>query len=233
MQRRWMLVGLALVAVIAIAVPALAGGGEGIKPLLDVSRIATASKVKAHRALGVAKKARKRAERALKLARQRAGGAGPATAYAETAGADSTGSSSEYVSLGGPTVSVTVPQGSNAPQGTGLIEVAAQARIGDDAGAVSLYQDGSPLPGQSELCETFLGTPGPALFASGDGVGGDWGTPASVVYFGGCASPAPAGPVRFSTTPGQHTYELRYAFCGCSGTEATFSQRKLWVTPLS
>jgi hypothetical protein len=235
MKRRWMLVGLALVAIVAIAVPALAGNGGKGGSLLDVSKLAQTSRVKAHHALGVAKKARKRADRALKLARQggQGGQVGAATGYAETPAAESTGSTSEYVSLGGPSLSITVPQASHAPGGIGLIQVAAQAHVGDDAGAVSLYQDGSPMAGQSELCDQFVGTPGPALFASADGVGGDWGTPASVVYFGGCASPAPAGPVEFSTTPGDHTYELRYAFCGCAGTDATFSQRKLWVTPLS
>ncbi len=233
MQRRWMLVGLALVAIIAIAVPAIAGGGGHSKPLLDLSRLARASKVKAHHALGVARKARKRANRALKLARQRSGGAAAAPSFAQVTGANATSSTSGYVSLGGPTVTVTVPQASNAPPGTGLIEVAAQARIEDDAGGVALFQDGSPMPGQSDVCDQVAGTPGPALFTSTDGLSGTWSTPASIVFTGNCGSTGPAAPVLFVTTPGQHTYELRYAFCGCAGSDATFSQRKLWVTPLS
>jgi hypothetical protein len=234
MKRRWMLVGLALVAIIAIAVPALAGDGGQSKPLLDVSRIATASRVKAHHALGVARKAKKRANRALKLARQRpqTGGA-PAPAFAQVADAAATSSTSDYVSLGGPSVTVTVPQAANAPQGTGLIEVAAQSHINDDAGAVALFQDGSSMPGQSDVCDQVVGTPGPALFTSTDGLSGTWSTPASLVVTGNCGSTGPAAPVLFATTPGSHTYELRYAFCGCAGTDATFSQRKLWVTPLS
>jgi hypothetical protein len=40
MKRRWMLVGLALVAIIAIAVPALAGDGGKSRGLLDASRLA-------------------------------------------------------------------------------------------------------------------------------------------------------------------------------------------------
>jgi hypothetical protein len=234
MQRRWMLVGLALVAIIAIAVPALAGDGGSRKPAPDLSRIATASKVKARHALGVARKAKKRANRALKLARQRTGGASaPSPTFAQVTGAQATSSTSEYVSLGGPTVTVTVPQATNAPEGSGLIEVAAQTRIEDNAGAVALFQDGSAMPGQSDVCDQVEGTPGPALFASTDGLSGTWSTPASIVFTGNCGSTGPAAPVLFVTTPGQHTYELRYAFCGCAGSDATFSQRKLWVTPLS
>jgi hypothetical protein len=234
MKRRWMLVGLALVAIIAIAVPALAGDGGQSKPLLDVSRIATASRVKAHHALGVARKAKKRANRALRLARQRPQTSGaPAPAFGQVADAAATSSTSDYVSLGGPSVTVTVPQAANAPQGTGLIEVAAQSHINDDAGAVALFQDGSSMPGQSDVCDQVVGTPGPALFTSTDGLSGTWSTPASLVVTGNCGSTGPAAPVLFVTTPGSHTYELRYAFCGCAGTDATFSQRKLWVTPLS
>jgi hypothetical protein len=234
MKRRSMLVGLALVAIIAIAVPALAGDGGKSRGLLDASRLAKASRVKARHALGVAKKAKKRADRALSLARQGAkgGAAGVATTYAESAPAASTSSTSGYVSLGGPSVSVTVPQAANAPQGTGLIELAAQSQINDDAGAVALFQDGSSMPGQSDVCDQVVGTPGPALFTSTDGLSGTWSTPASLVVTGNCGSTGPAAPVLFVTTPGSHTYELRYAFCGCAGTDATFSQRKLWVTPL-
>ena len=236
MKRRWMLAGLALVAVVAVAVPALAGvsGGEQTR-LFDVSQIATSSRVKAHHALGVARKARKRAERALKLAQkgsQTAQSTAAAPAFAQESGTVTTGSTSDYVSLGGPSVTVAVSQAANGPTGTGLIEVAAQAHIDDDAGAVALYQDGSPMPGQSDVCDQVAGTPGPALFTSTDGLSGTWSTPASLVFTGNCGSTGPAAPVLFVTTPGSHTYELRYAFCGCSGSDATFSQRRLWVTPL-
>ncbi len=239
MKRRWMLAGLALVAIVAVAVPALAGVSGGREPrLLDVSQVATASRTKARHALGVARKARKRAERALKLARKNVpipGTPALAPTFAEASGAVTTGSTSSYVALaGGPSVTVSVPQATGAPQGTGLIEVASQAHIGVDAGAVALFQDGSAMPGQSELCETVAGLPGPALFASADTLAGTWGTPASIESItGACASTGPAGPVEFATTPGSHTYELRYAFCGCGpDTSATFSQRRIWVTPL-
>ncbi len=232
MQRRWMLAGLALVAIIAVAVPALAGDSGGKKrQLFDVSQIATASRIKAHHALGVARKARKRANRALRLARQGAE-TGGAPAFAEVSGTVTTSSESDYVSLGGPSVSVSIAQAAGAPSGTALIEVAAQAHIDDDAGAVALYQDGSPMPGQSDVCDQIAGTPGPALFTSTDGLSGTWSTPASIAITGNCGSTGPAAPVMFVTTPGKHTYELRYAFCDCSGSDASFSQRRLWVTPL-
>jgi len=237
MQRRWMLAGLALVAIVAIAVPALAGVSGGKQPRrFDVSQIATASRVKARHALGVAKKARKRANRAFRVAKTKnvpvnVAGA-PAVAFAQVGGTVPTASTSSYVPLGGPSVTVAVPQASSAPPGTGLIEVAAQAHIDDDAGAVALFQDGSPMPGQSDVCDQVVGTPGPPLFTSTDGLSGTWGTPATLIFTGNCGSTGPAGPVMFVTTAGTHTYELRYAFCGCAGTDATFSQRKLWVTPL-
>lgn len=240
MQRRWMLAGLALVAIVAIAVPALAGVSGGREPrLFDVSQVANASRVKAHHALGVARKARKRAERALKLARKNVPVPGatilPPT-FAEASGAVTTGSTSAYVALtGGPSVTVSVPQATNAPQGTGLIQVAAQAHLGADAGAVALFQDGSAMPGQSDVCAVVAGLPGPALFASADTLAGTWGTPASIESItGACGSSGPAAPVNFVTTVGSHTYELRYAFCGCGpDTNATFSKRRIWVTPLS
>jgi hypothetical protein len=226
-------VGLAAVAAVAVAVPALAGSLEPQgQHYLRATDIATASRVKAHHALGVAKKARKLARRALKKGNT-AIQTGGAPSFAQVPGSNATSATSSYVSLGGPSVTVTVPDALNAPAGIGMIEVAAQAHIDDDAGAVALFQDGSPMPGQSDICDQITGTPGPALFASTDGLAGTWSTPASIIFTGNCGSTGPAAPVMFTTTPGNHTYELRYVFCGCSGSDATFSQRKLWVTPLS
>jgi hypothetical protein len=98
---------------------------------------------------------------------------------------------------------------------------------------VALFQDGGSMPGQSDICETVAGLPGPALFASGDLLSGTWSTPASIEFStGACGSTGPAAPVMFVTTTGSHRYELRYAFCGCGSTDATFSERRLWVAPL-
>jgi hypothetical protein len=108
----------------------------------------------------------------------------------------------------------------------------ASAVVSDEAGAVALFQDGANLS-QNDQCELALGTPGPPLFASLDSLGGPYGTPGSLDPITGmCATTGDPGPVTFITTPGSHTYELRYSYCGCSGTDADFSQRRLWVTPL-
>jgi hypothetical protein len=61
------------------------------------------------------------------------------------------------------------------------------------------------------------------------------GTPASSLGIaGGCASLGAPGPVLFERPPGEHTYELRYAVCGCPGGTgtATFSDRLLVVRPV-
>jgi hypothetical protein len=88
------------------------------------------------------------------------------------------------------------------------------------------------VAGQGDLCQLIANAPDPTLFVSVDTLPGVYATPGTPdVIAGGCASAAPA-PVYFTTTTGTHSYELRYLYCGCSGTEATFSQRRLWVTPL-
>lgn len=117
---------------------------------------------------------------------------------------------------------------------SGLIQVWAQAKVAD-GGVVSLYEDGQPVAGQADC---FGGSEPPdeengVLFASpGGSSGGEEalliGTPASLPF---CSTIGPPGPVLFQSTAGQHTFELRYAACGCSGT-ATFSERRLVVAPL-
>jgi hypothetical protein len=168
-------------------------------------------------------------------------GPGSVPSFAEVAGPDSTNDDTQYLDLGGPSLTVSVPQASNGPANTGFIQVAAQAQVANDQGAVALYQDGLPMPGQSDICGEFLLTPSPPLFASADppnpgGTGtATYSTPAALDPVStACASTGPASPVMFQTTPGPHTYSLRYLYCGCSGPSghADFSQRELWVTPL-
>jgi hypothetical protein len=235
MKRRWMLLCLALVAVVAVAVPALAGGldGKGSSQPLSAKRVELQARVLAHKALRVARKAMRRSGTS-----GPAGPAGPAgvsggaASYGEAAGAQSTSDDTQFVSLpGGPSLTLNVPQSTNAPPGQGFIQVAASTRVGDESGGVSLYEDGTPVAGQGDVCQTIIAAPDPTLFASIDGIGGVYGTPGSPDLLGGCASGTP-GPVYFTTTTGTHTYELRYLYCGCSGTEATFSERRLWITPL-
>jgi hypothetical protein len=144
----------------------------------------------------------------------------------------------QYVDRGGPSVTVMVPQAQNGPTNTGFIEVAAQAKIGEEQGAVALFEDGSLMPIQNETCQDLVGPVGPPLFVSpdpGPPGGATWSTPASIDTFANlCANSGPASPVLVTTTPGQHTYSLRYFFCGCDPppAQAEFSERELWVTPL-
>lgn len=160
-------------------------------------------------------------------------GPGAAVAFAEAAGAATT-SSEDYEPLpGGPALTVAVP-------GSGLIEVAAQATLVTDAsdsdGAVALYQDGAPVPGQA-ACDPagtlfqvpFVGDASPDVGDPSDDIAA--GTPAALPF---CSTLGPPSPVRFVVEPGEHTYELRYASCGCGGPGdgATFRDRRLWVTPL-
>jgi hypothetical protein len=151
--------------------------------------------------------------------------------YAEVAAAEST-SSAGFVPLTtpGPSVTVSVP-----PSGT--IQVAASTEATDGDGAVSLYQDGSQLAGQTPYNANapYCSGPDGTLFdAPGSIAGpGPFSTP-GILGVLGCATVGAPGPVLFQTTPGTHTYELRYAFanCGCGGTQATFSNRRLWVNPI-
>jgi hypothetical protein len=151
------------------------------------------------------------------------GGSGTtySSATATLAGPVSTTSDTAFVPLGGPTVTVTIPP-------SGLFQVAAAAVGTDDDGQVSLYQDGAQMAQQSDggLC----GLDG-VLFGTLTSTTTSWGTPMNII--GGCiGTPFTPGPVVFRTSPGAHTYELRYAYCGCGGTQATFSNVRLWVTPL-
>lgn len=238
---------LALVAVLAIAISAPAlGNGESLvdrafamaQSARQDAGVAKRQAAKAKRQAAVAKRMARQSQQLArrKAARGPAGPAGPAgpvgptgatgpagagaaIAFAEQAASVST-DSNDYVALGGPSVEVDVPA-------SGLIEVAAQATLpdGSDDGAVALFEDGSLLPGQATDC----GPAGSDALFSLSSYGEDTvgGTPATLPM---CATLGAPAAVRFVTTPGRHTYELRYALC-CSGT-ATFENRRLWVTPL-
>jgi hypothetical protein len=141
-----------------------------------------------------------------------------ATAFAEATAAVTTTSTSYEPLAGGPSVSVTVPP-------SGVIDVAAQATLlnaSTSDGAVALYEDGAPVPGQADCTGVD-----PGLFAIPAGAGElAGGTPAG---FGvACVTLGAPGEVVFHTSPGAHTYGLRYA---ASGGTAAFSNRRLYVTP--
>jgi hypothetical protein len=241
MTRRQTLVSLAVIAAIAVAVPAIAQV-DSYRAADNIKRIDNELRKLAH-------KANRKATKALKLARkaQIPGPTGPTgpggaagagnTAFAQAPGAESTGDDTQYVQLpGGPAVTVNVPA-------SGSIQVAASALIGEDAGAVALFEDGVPIDGQSDFCGDPATPgplpPGPPLFVSADLAGSGfgaftYGTPAVPSLIGSCSSTGAPSAVLFNTSPGTHTYELRYAYCGCDPppAEATFSERKLWVTTL-
>ena len=244
MSRRYLVVALASVLALATVAPTLAQdqsqAGQLAKGVFAkktakqakriakqarslaraVDRKATSAKNRANKARTAADGASQQAATASQQAgaveqelnRQRA-----ETAVA--AGTVSTAEESDFVDLGGPQVTVTVPQ-------SGLIEVWAQVAIAD--GAVSIYEDGEQLPGQDPngVCDgpsgTLLSFPSVPEFVTS--------TPGSFSFIGCGGSSAP-GPALFETTPGQHTYELRYADCGCDAADAEFSDRTLRVAP--
>jgi len=133
-----------------------------------------------------------------------------------------------YQDLGGPSVTMTVPA-------SGLVEVAAQATLLD--GAVSLYEDGQQVPDQdpNDLCSGGGGASpptGPLFAAPAGGPPITMSTPAGLNFIG-CGNTGPPTPALFKTSPGQHTYSLRYASCGCNApAPAEISDRFLAVAPL-
>jgi hypothetical protein len=236
MTRKLTVLALALVLAVAVAIPGVAQERVATPKLQKISKRALKTSRKALRA------ARGANRNALSAGAQ-AAAAGAAAAEAK-ASADAgraaldasrvvSGqalggvelSSGDFATLpGGPSVTVTVPA-------SGLIEVWAQAVVYAE-GAVSLFEDGKPLAGQADLCSPQEGVG--VLFAVSAEVGEPIavGTPA-VAGVGLCGSLGAPGPVLFQTTPGAHTYELRYASCGCEDAvePAGFSDRRLFVAP--
>jgi hypothetical protein len=250
MTRKLTVLGLAVVLVAAVAIPVVAQERVVTPKLQKISK----------RALQKSGKALRTAQAARRQARLAAVGAGNAQAAATAAAnlahssdamageaktsAEQTrnalvatrmqsdaapgrveASSEEFVSRpGGPSVTVGVLS-------SGLIEVWAQATVSGE-GAVSLFEDGKPLEGQAAFCSPDEDAG--VLFA----VGLEAGEPITISTpaaggVGLCGSLGAPGPVLFQTTPGTHTYELRYASCGCEdpAEAAGFSDRRLFVAP--
>jgi len=214
------ILALAAVLVIAVAVPALGSGGT-------LFGLATHANNKAERALHRSKRALKRASRGLKRGHNARLLASAVSQTVDSArvqsavasGPDSTNIDTSFQDLGGPRLAVTVPS-------SGLIEVWAQVTMSDD-GTVSLYQDGQPMPGQSQFCDS-TGSNAGALMSSSAGQPITIATPGTLGII--CGTDGAPGPVLFKTSAGQHTYELRYATCGCAGS-VDFTDRKLFVAP--
>ena len=207
MTRRTLVILVSTALTIGLVTPGIAekGDGSGIDP------IATISKKAFKKTRKLAKQAKKRLD-------------AQEVASAQASGVVTTSSPiGAYVALGGPSVTVTVPD-------SGLIEVWAQAEIrDDDGGAVALFQDGAVFPNTSNA--GYCGDSNLLIDAENNGVTGDFvvfstpGTPSVAV---GCANVGAPAPVLLQTTPGTHTFELRYSQCTCGG-EAEFRQRVLRV----
>ena len=152
----------------------------------------------------------------------------PPSMVTSTVAGPLTTSSDVFVDIGGPSVTVTVPN-------SGFIEVIASAHttgVNDD-GAVALFEDGNLVPtgNADDLClgppETLFNTPGDFSF----GEEGTWGTPGVFSPFG-CGTPGPPGSVLYKRTPGVHTYSLRFADCGCDpDTPSDYDNIFLGITP--
>lgn len=172
-----------------------------------------------NRALEVAIRARK----AVRILRARADAA--KVGSATVAGEVTTSSESAYVDLGGPSVTVDVPA-------SGLAEVWATVTFGaPNDGLVGLYVDGQPAPmdqdglcGSADIEDALLST------STDTGTPITLSTPSASFLPLGCGIPGSApGPMMVETTPGEHTFSLRYADCGCDPGDATFSGRTLRV----
>jgi hypothetical protein len=247
MQRRYLIAALALVFVVAAITPTL--GSSSQTPRLvakanfpartakQAKRIAKRAKVIARQARSAAAEAQTNANAAKTDAAEAKTTANNAQTTADStanalaarravtdteAGTVTTDEENAYVDLGGPSVTVTAPA-------SGLVEVWAQAAVGDD-GALSLFADGQQVPDQDP--NGFCTDPPGSLLANPAGAGElTLATPGGPNVFG-CGSLGPPSPVLFSASPGEHTYELRYADCGCDpGIDAEFSSRTLTVAP--
>lgn len=127
----------------------------------------------------------------------------------------------------GPSVTVNVPS-------SGYIEVWASARLQTE-GAVGLVENGQEVNlGQEGFCTG--GSPGPdnALFADLAGAAPiNLSTPAGAGLIGICGNVGlDGGPILLKVSPGEHTYELQYATCGCpGGGTSEVSNRTLRIAP--
>lgn len=233
MTRKSMVLALAAVLVIAVAIPVVAQNRVATPKLQKISKKALKKSKTALRTSREAMRQTQVAKQQAQIATGIGNAAVSAAGNAQTTIASTqvrtafssdpvTTSSEDFVALtGGPAVQVTVPS-------SGLIEVWAQATISED-GAVSLFQDGRPMGGQAMVC----GPEGPGTLFAVEGSPGEPLTMATPTGpgVGICGSLGAPAPVLFQTTPGPHTYELRYADCGCGGGAPTFSDRRLFVGP--
>ena len=146
-----------------------------------------------------------------------------------------TGSTTAFVPLGGPEVTLNVPQ-------SGLIEVFASAKFGNEAdgsvagdGVIALFEDGQKVPVTADDTFGICAVPdleGSLILSSGS-TNEEWifSTPPALGPIGCGISGAAPGGVLLQRSPGQHTYELRYGDCDCEPEPAAISERVLRVIP--
>jgi hypothetical protein len=217
-----LITALALVLALAVAVPTIGAQKNNIalrtaKQAKQIAKTAKSQSKKAKRAANGAQATATSAQATADTAQSRIDALASKTDT--DAGSVTTGNESAYQDLGGPSVTVNVPE-------SGLVEVWAQVTTAD--GLVSLYEDGQQVGGQD---------PNNACGALPGGLLSVQTTPAVTVATGagfglfGCGSTGPPAPVLFETSSGQHTYSLRYADCGCDPADATFEERTLTVAP--
>lgn len=125
----------------------------------------------------------------------------------------------------GPQVTVTVPD-------SGLIEVWASVHVDDVEGSVGIFEDGQLITLGDQIGGADCGTDHAIIGTTGAGPV-SLSTPPSFDGSGlacGTIGNAPA-PILLKRPPGSHTYELRYADCGCFGGPSSFSERVLHIAP--
>ena len=221
-----------------IKLPAKSVGSRELKPRAvtksKVARSAVDSARVANRSLAISD-LNPRAVTALRGAKGDAGppglrgpeGAGIRFAFAQVATGETTTATDETdLATPGPEVRVVVPP-------SGLIEIFAAADIqvsGGGFGVVTLTEDGVPMPGVRCLGDEYGGI----LMAQGMTPGGR----GNIVYTAPGPNNAAAqcssaywqpGALMVATTPGPHTYRLKYEIRGA--TSATFYDRRLWIAP--
>jgi hypothetical protein len=203
--RRTLVSLIAVVLSIGLVAPGIAQEGDG--PSFDP--VAT-----------IAKKGFKKTRRLAKQAKQRLDAQEVVSAQASNL-VTTTAPIGNYEALGGPSVTVAVPD-------SGLVEVWAQAEIrDDDGGAVALFVDNVV---QNVSDAGFCGDAGVLIEFEGGGAGDfvNFSTPPTPSVTVGCANVGAPGPLLIQTTPGTHTFELRYSECVCGGS-AEFRHRVLRV----
>ncbi|MFN8111952.1 MAG: hypothetical protein U0R51_02005 [Solirubrobacterales bacterium] len=222
------LTALALAAAFVLLLPAGASAATTSVEKRSASQRTERALRTAQRARQLGNAALRRASRAVQDARRANKRLDGLTVRSDSdAGTVTTGSDTDYVDLGGPNVNVDVPE-------SGLIEVWATVTFDDPSdGQVALYEDGERVPIDDGLGVCSGGSLGDVLLSAFAGPGGDvtLSTPAAPILGLGCGTPGQgASPVLFETTPGGHTYDLRYADCGCEPGDASFSDRTLRVS---